>query len=193
MNETKKFIKAFETLKTQEINNNSDLKVWKAQAINIINRIYGKDSKQEDQINNIKYRSFSSVVVMTGHVSSGSSSNNLYSCKKECIQMVEGIITDLKSFGLPQLSVSNSENKGININITQNQSVKQKISLNVILDAIQDELSGKQLKELQDIINEHDKPDEKKIKVINKLKEFGKDIASNILAGILTNPAIYGG
>jgi uncharacterized protein YllA (UPF0747 family) len=107
--------------------------------------------------------------------------------------MIEGIIYDLKSFGLPKKNNSDSENKALNINITQNQSVKQKVSINIILEAIQDELSGKQLKELQRIIDENAEPSEKKKKLLNKLKEFGTDVASNILAGILTNPAIYGG
>jgi hypothetical protein len=193
MNAIEKYIEALELLKKQEINNKSDLTVWKAQAINTINRIYGEDSKQEKQIDNISYRSFSSVSVMAGHVSSGSRSDNLHSCKQECIKMIEGIIYDLKSFGLPKKNNSDSENKALNINITQNQSVKQKVSINIILEAIQDELSGKQLKELQRIIDENAEPSEKKKKLLNKLKEFGTDVASNILAGILTNPAIYGG
>ncbi len=193
MDATEKYIKALEILKHQEINNKSDLTVWKAQAINIICRIYGEDSKQEKQIDNIKYRSFSSTVVMVGHVSSGSRSDNLHTCKQECIKMIEGIITDLKSFGLPMRSNHNNEKKALNINITQNQSVKQKVSINIILEAIQHELSGKQLKELQHIIDENAEPSAKKKKLLNKLKEFGTDVASNILAGILTNPAIYGG
>ena len=35
-------------------------------------------------------------------------------------------------------------------------------------------------------------PEEKKVKLIDKIKSFGSDIASNIVAGILTNPAIFG-
>lgn len=82
--------------------------------------------------------------------------------------------------------------KGINIAINQNQSVKQKVSLNIILDAVHNELTGKQLKELQSIIENDDQPENKKKKVIEKLKSFGTDIATNIIAGILTNPTIYG-
>ncbi len=33
----------------------------------------------------------------------------------------------------------------------------------------------------------------KKRDIIKKLKSFGTDVATNIVAGILTNPAIYGG
>ncbi len=79
----------------------------------------------------------------------------------------------------------------MNINITQNQETK--ISLNLIIDSIQDELTGKQLKELQKIIESKDVDvNEKKTKIVDKLKKFGTDVASNILAGILTNPNIYG-
>tara|TARA_R110001606_G_scaffold367059_2_gene522439 strand:- start:2864 stop:3472 length:609 start_codon:yes stop_codon:yes gene_type:complete len=194
LNEIDKYLEPLESLKEQKIEDKYELDVWKANAINIVIRIYGNDSKQEEQITNVKYSSFGGISVGGPNGTYHSpSSNNISSCKKQCNQLIDGIINDLKSFGLPKLKESKDDNKGINIAINQTQSVKQKISLNIILDAIQDELTGKQLKELQNIIENDDKPENKKKKIVEKIKSFGADVATNIIAGILTNPAIYGG
>lgn len=189
LKEINKFIEFLESLKQQKIDDKYELDVWKANATNLITRIYGSDSKQEEQIKNVKYTSFGGISVQGYH---SPSSNNISSCQKQCNQLIDGIINDLNLFGLPEPKELKDNSKGINIAINQNQSVKQKVSLNIILDAVHNELTGKQLKELQSIIENDDQPENKKKKVIEKLKSFGTDIATNIIAGILTNPTIYG-
>ena len=84
------------------------------------------------------------------------------------------------------------DNDKMNINITQNTNQSTKINLSLIIETIQDELNGKQLKELQEIIQSEENSENKKNKIVDKLKKFGTDVATNIVAGILTNPNIYG-
>jgi len=89
-------------------------------------------------------------------------------------------------------------NQSANINIhsnisntnTQNQSQSQEIK--ILLNCLEDELSVKQLKELKQVVDEEKGDLEKaKPKVIDKIKSFGENVASNILANIITNPTIW--
>ncbi|WP_454979140.1 hypothetical protein [Capnocytophaga ochracea] len=82
------------------------------------------------------------------------------------------------------------QEKGIHINIT-NQN--QETNINLIIKAFQDELNGKQQNEIQTIIDDKElEPEKKKSKIVETLKKFGGDVASNILANILTNPTFFG-
>lgn len=104
---------------------------------------------------------------------------------------MDGLIKEINRFGLPELSTK-TEN-GLNINITQSQNQETKVSISLLIESIQDELKGSQLKELQEVIsNEKLDREEKKNTIISKLKGFGGDIASNILANVLTNPSLFG-
>ncbi|ATA78363.1 hypothetical protein CGC59_01165 [Capnocytophaga sputigena] len=85
------------------------------------------------------------------------------------------------------------QEKGIHINITQSQNQQTSVSINLIIEAFQDELNGKQQKEIQTIIDDKElEPEKKKSKIVETLKKFGGDVASNILANILTNPSFFG-
>lgn len=90
-------------------------------------------------------------------------------------------------------NASKSDN-GVTINVHQSQmqNQKQQIVQLVFIDAIKDELTGKQLKEIKEIIvSNTDKPEEAKFKIIEKMKSFGENVMSNILASIITNPHIF--
>ena len=85
------------------------------------------------------------------------------------------------------------QEKGIHINITQSQNQQTNVSINLIIEAFQDELNGNQRKEIQTIIDDKElEPEKKKSKIVETLKKFGSDVASNILANILTNPSFFG-
>lgn len=81
-----------------------------------------------------------------------------------------------------------------NINNTnsQSQSQEQSFAINLFLDAIKDDLTGRQVKELKDVIAESGDDKEKaRDNIIVKLKSFGSDVVSNIVANIITNPLIW--
>ncbi len=108
--------------------------------------------------------------------------------------MLLGILKAIKL--LPNEPEKANLNKGStnNINITNTQTVSQQLTVSIFLDAIKDELNGKDFKAIKEIMKDYElEPETTKTKVIAKIKGFGGDVLSNILANILTNPTIYTG
>lgn len=92
----------------------------------------------------------------------------------------------------------NNPTNGININNnitntnTQSQQQSQQQSIDILIKALEEELSVSQLKEIKQLVREENGDLEKaKPKVIEKLKSFGEGLISNILANIITNPSIW--
>lgn len=82
----------------------------------------------------------------------------------------------------------------INNSNTQSQSQGQSLAVELFLDAIRDDLTGRQIKELKAVVVEADNDLQKaRPGILSKLKEFGSDVASNIVANLLINPMIWGG
>ena len=188
-----KYIEALKTVQTPTLNSLYDLETWQAKTVNIINRIYGENSKQEEQILKINFRTYASWSTIGGPNTPSKRSgggNNSNKCSKQAKDLITSFILDLETFGIPEPK-QKENNNGINISVNQNQN--QTVNVNVIWESIRNELKGSQLKEIEDIINEDISSESKKGKIFAKLKSFGTDVATNIIAGILTNPAIYGG
>jgi len=94
----------------------------------------------------------------------------------------------------PVKTFTNKSSPTNNIHITNTQSNTQQVTVNLFLDAIKDELTGKEFKEVKEILKDFDaEPLKTKTKLIEKIKGFGGDVLSNIVANILTNPTIYNG
>lgn len=188
-----KYIQALKTVESPTIKSKYDLQTWQAKVINIVSRIYGDESKQEGQIKNITFKTYPRFgVVGNGNTRSTMSGggNNGKQCEKQANEIIKSFISDLETFGIPD-SKQRENSSGINISVNQNQN--QTVNVNVIWESIQEELTGKQLKEIEGIINDNDEPESKKKRIFEKLKSFGTDVASNIIATLLTNPWIYGG
>ncbi|UOE37007.1 hypothetical protein [Chryseobacterium oryzae] len=179
---TDKIISSFREIENPNFNSEYDLRSWKSKAINIIIRVYGENSKQEKSIDGIKFTTYISINGAGG-------GNNGKHCEKEAQEIIKGFISDIANFGIPDKK--ETQNSGINISL--NQSQNQTVNVNIIWETIKDELTGKQAKEIEEIVNGNDEPESKKNKIFEKIKSFGSDVASNIIAGILTNPSIYGG
>lgn len=82
----------------------------------------------------------------------------------------------------------------INNSNTQSQSQEQSLAVELFLDAIRNDLTGRQIKELKSIVADADNDLQKaRSGILTKLKEFGADVTSNIVANILTNPMIWAG
>lgn len=97
-------------------------------------------------------------------------------------------LQDKKGNGAIQVTtnVSNSN--------SQTQSQQQTLAVELFLEAIKDDLTGRQIKELKTVVAEAGNDLQKaRPGIIEKLKSFGADVASNIVANLLTNPAIWGG
>jgi len=88
--------------------------------------------------------------------------------------------------------------EGVNITInntnSHSQNQKQSMAVELFIEAIKDDLTGRQIKELESVVAEADNDLQKaRSGILAKLKEFGADVASNIVANLLTNPMIWGG
>ena len=79
----------------------------------------------------------------------------------------------------------------VTVNVNQSQTQIQSQEINIFIDAIADELTGKQYKELKSIVQENPNPENSKRKIAEKIKSFGGDVLSNIVANIVTNPSVW--
>lgn len=113
--------------------------------------------------------------------------------KSEAIELLNGLIEDLKNFGFPK--PNDSSNNGLNVLVNQhnNQNQTTSISINIdfIIDVLKGELRNSEIEEVKEILESKEEGKEKKKKFIDKIKSFGSDVASNVLANILTNPQVY--
>lgn len=158
-----------------------DIEAWKSSTIIALERIFGNNNQRSKEIEKIKY---SSGGYMIGNASNFW--NNLDKCKEQGRAILEMSIAELESFGLPESGAK--ETGGINISLSQNQTV----NIQFIMTALEDHLTGKQLREVKEIVKSEEPKDRKLTKIVDKLKSFGGDVVSNILANILTNPGIWG-
>ena len=82
----------------------------------------------------------------------------------------------------------------INNSNSQSQDQRQLLAVELFVEAIKDDLTGRQIKELKAVVAGANNDLQKaRPGIMAKLKEFGSDIVSNIVANILTNPAIWSG
>ena len=143
-----------------------DLSSWKSSTSIILSRIFGDNYQGIKAIEKIRYDS--SGVYGGG---SGLTWNDMASCIKQGKEILEACISELETFGPPE---------------------KKDPSIDLLISALEDELTGAQSKEVKEIMKLKESTEQKKIKIFNKIKGFGGDVASNILATILTNPKIWG-
>lgn len=95
---------------------------------------------------------------------------------------------------MPQVVRGNASESQPIVSIVNNNTNTQNLILDVFVDSIKDELTGKQQKMLKEIVKDDKKTeDERRDSLIDKLKSFGGDVLSNIIANIITNPAIAQG
>jgi hypothetical protein len=186
-----KYLYSLNKLYSRKIENGLDYQNWKTEALNLIIKIYGENHHFEKELRNIKRIKTSTISLNGGNgMYNAPGSDNLKSCTKRGKDLIKVIIEDLEIYELPEKKSSTpSDQSQINLNVTQNNNNSQTVNLNIILNQLEKDLSPDQIKELQTILNSQ--ADDKKQKMLNKLKSFGGDVCANIIAGILTNPAIF--
>ncbi len=140
-----------------------DLNAWKNFATLLLERIFGKDNKKIEAIQRIKYDQGSWVLRdETGYM------NSMEACKKLGREILEEAIVELEAFGTP----AESQNK---------------IDIDVIIMALEDELTGSQFRELKKALTEERQIEDKKKILVTKLKSYGAEAAFAIVANILAN------
>ncbi len=108
------------------------------------------------------------------------------------IDIIEDIIENIKAVGL---SGNKKDSSTFNITNTltqsQQQEQSQQLVVEIFMEAIKDELTGKQQKEIKTILEEEKDLVKAKPKLLDKLKGFGENVLSNIVANIITNPKAW--
>jgi hypothetical protein len=114
--------------------------------------------------------------------------------KREAQEYLENIIKDLENFGVP-VSIKPSEDKSVKLHVNQSSNQTQTTSVSVgielIFDVIKGELRNSEIEQLKEILDSKEDVKTKKKNFIEKIKSFGSDVSSNILANLLTNPQVY--
>ena len=122
----------------------------------------------------------------------GRTYRSLKSLKSAFISEMKEIIKNIDAVGLPEKKKSSSSISVTN-NLTQSQQQEQsqQLVVEIFMEAIKDELTGKQQKEIKAIFEEEKDIEKAKPKLMDKLKGFGENVLSNIVANIITNPKAW--
>jgi hypothetical protein len=161
--------KAVEVLQNQIQKLNAkdfDLPSWKNFTVLLLERIFGGETKKIESVQNIKYDKGSWVLRdETGYA------NSIEACKKLGREIIEEAILELETFGAPETSAD-------------------QIDIKVIINALEDELTGTQFREIKKALLEEKQIEDKKKIIITKLKSYGADTVFAIVANILANQQV---
>lgn len=156
----------------------------------ILKRFYSKDSPYIEKLISIK-------TIVSNMISQKLDVSlyykiNLIQLKDMFDHLLESIIKEVSRLGIPS-SNDTMIDQSINFNVSQNQNQEQfqTIQFSIFLEFIKDDITGKQLKELQEIAKSEGNPEIAKPEIIKKLKSFGENVCANIVSSILTNPTIW--
>jgi|GEM_PF-2078954 len=130
--------------------------------------------------------------MINGAIRFGYTYMSLKSLKSAFISEITEIIKNIDAVGLPEKKIDSSSISVTN-NLTQSQQQEQsqQLVVEIFMEAIKDELTGKQQKEIKAIFEEEKDIEKAKPKLIDKLKGFGENVLSNIVANIITNPKAW--
>ena len=159
---------------SERVGHDISLSSWSTILKGIIERIWGKDS--------IKIKELDSYIAPNINISKN--------YRKQVITINQVLIDEIKINGSPEFIY---DGKNTPISISQSQSNSQSINIQFIMEALKHDLESEQIEEIKEIAQSDDSKPDKREKLINKLKSFGSNVASNIAASILTNPLIWAG
>jgi hypothetical protein len=127
-------------------------------------------------------------------ISSNSDTNIMGWNLQEIKGWLEGLLNSIKKeiefIGLPS-SKDVKIDKSVNINVTQNQQQSLNQNIQLFLDSIKNDLTGRQYNELVSVARSEKSPEKAKVKIIQKLEDFGLNVCASIIANIITNPTIW--
>ena len=105
-------------------------------------------------------------------------------------RLLDSMILEIDELGLPSKNDITFD-RSIKVNVNQHQAQEQSAQLAVVLEFIKDQLTGKQFKEIIEITKNEQNANLAKPKILEKLKGFGENVCSNIIANLITNPLIW--
>ncbi len=108
--------------------------------------------------------------------------------------LIDAVKDEITTVGLPSSAKAKAP-KGIqitnNLSQSQSQSQEQNVIVKILLEAIKDELTGRQRKEIIEIVNNSKTPEEARKSILQKIKEYGENVSASIVANIMTNPDVW--
>lgn len=159
------------------IGKESDYQTWKNKCLRILELHFKKDCS---------YKLFKDAEeLFAKHHNTPKYLQDMIGVLKACVEMPN--VVEEKNNETPMTQ------SPVTINVTQNQMQSQSIIVDIFLESIKDEIPGKHFKELKAIAAEEQDPAKAKSKILDKVKSFGEDVLSNIVANIITNPTIWSG
>lgn len=116
---------------------------------------------------------------------------NVHDIAEDTRHLIDTVINEVKLLGIPNSKPV--DDHSVNVSVLQNQEQRQHqdVIINILLDAIKDELTGRQRKEILEIAKKSETPEEARKGIFEKIKEFGSDVSANIVANIMTNPDVW--
>ena len=143
-----------------------DLEAWKNYTVILLARLFGENNQKIKQIEKLDYEYNSwSLRDTSGY------SDYLQSCKKLGREILEASIDEIESFGVPENAVE----------------VPDTVSVDVILNALADELKGSEYRNLIRTLLSEALPEEKKRQIHDIVKVMGCETVEAILESILLN------
>jgi hypothetical protein len=116
---------------------------------------------------------------------------NVHDIAEDTKSLIGSVLSEVKALGLPTKKTAQEHSVNVTTNVSQNQEQSQTVIVNILLDAIKDELTGRQRKEILEIAKNSTTPEEARKSILDKLKEFGSDVTASIVANIITNPNVW--
>jgi hypothetical protein len=165
---------------------NFDLNSWVMATDNFIKNIWGSSTPKSNQLYAVCNTMSASMF--------GYSAKDVITFKSQWKSLLESYIIELENLENPTILTKPAMNN-INLTVNQNQSQeqiqKQSVKFELIVEILKENLTGKQIKELDSIIKQPESS-EKATKLTEKLLSFGSNVAAGILGNILSNPQITG-
>jgi len=143
-----------------------DLNAWKNFTILLLERIFGRNTKKIETIGKIKYDQGSWVLRdETGYT------NSMEACKKLGREILAEAILELETFGA-------------------SEEAPDSIPFEVIEKALQEELTGSQLREIKKTLSDKGAINDRKKILLAKLESYGTETAWAIVANILSDDRV---
>ncbi len=146
-----------------------DLEAWKSYTTVLLGRIFGDKNQKIKQIERIKYNFGSWSLRDT----SGKEAT-LESCRKKGKEILEAAIHELENFGLP----------------VEQHPEDELVDIDSIIEALEDELKGSQIKAIRKIISAELAEDEQRRQIGEILKSLDLNSLTEIIVSIIINPKI---
>ena len=157
------------------VENETQYQIWKSKSIRLLNINFKDD------------------IEVNAFIEAAKSFDKSHYTPKYLKRMVGILISckDIPNNAKGEEKKKQDSHSAVMVTVNQSQTQNQSQEINIFLDSIADELTGKQYKELKAIAHEEPNPEKSKQKIVEKLKSFGGDVLSNILANIVTNPSVW--